>query len=169
MNISEQDKIETIKISEIINKIDKIDNDYFNKITDEMNQYQPFLSSMLLGYQFDLKPEEHGEIIKIGFLIWEYFRENKNIRNKKLTEQHFEKIQKRNIGLLKYLEGESDPVELLNITGSDLDHLKSKALLTGIFYRFNTQAVLVKMDAPTKGTILIGMKSVIECFEEIGN
>ena len=53
MNISEQDKIETIKISEIINKIDKIDNDYFNKITDEMNQYQPFLSSMLLGYQFD--------------------------------------------------------------------------------------------------------------------
>ena len=71
--------------------------------------------------------------------------------------------------MLKYLEGESDPVEMLNITSSDLDHVKSKALLTGIFYRFNTQSSLVKIDMATRGTILIGMKSVIECFEEIGN
>ena len=169
MNISEQDKIEAIRISKIINKIDRIDIDYFHVITDEMNQYQPFLLSILLGYRFDLKPEEHGEIIKIGLLIWEYFRENKNIRNKKLTEQHFERILKRNLEMLKYLEGESDPAELLNITGSDLDHLKSKALLSGTFYRFDTQPILMKMDSGTKGTILIGMKSIIEFFEEIGS
>jgi hypothetical protein len=108
-------------------------------------------------------------VIKIVFIIWEYFRENKNIKNKKLTEQHFERIQKRNMGLLKYLEGESEPKEILNITSTDLDHLKSKAFLTGIFYRFDTQSDLVKIDIATKGTVLIGMKSVIECFEEIGN
>jgi hypothetical protein len=134
-----------------------------------MNQYQPFLLSILLGYRFDLKPEEHGEIIKIGLLIWEYFRENKNIRNKKLTEQHFERIQKRNLGMLKYLEGESDPAELLNITAIDLEYLKSKALLSGIFYRFDTQPIFMKIDSGTRGTILIGMKSIIECLEEIGN
>jgi hypothetical protein len=169
MNISEHDKIEAVKISEIINKINRIDNDYFHVITDEMNQYQPFLLSILLGYRYDLKPEEHGEIIKTIFIIWEYFRENKNIRHKKLTEKHFERILKRNLGMLKYLEGESDPAELHNITGSDLDHLKSKALLSGIFFMFDTQSSLVKMDITTKGTILIGLKSVIECFEEIGN
>jgi len=169
MNISEQDKVEAIRISEIINKIDRIDSDYFNVITDEMNQYQPFLLSILLGYRFDFKPEEVGEIIKIVFVIWEYFRENKNIRHKKLTEQHFERILKKNLGMLKYLEGESDPAELLNITASDLDHLKSKALLTGIFYRFDTQSILMKIDLGTRGTLLIGMKSIIECFEEIGN
>lgn len=167
MNISEHDKIETIRITKIITKIDRIDSDYFNVITDEMNQHQPFLLSILLGYRFDFKPEEVGEIIKIVILIWEYFRENKNIKHKKLTEQHFERILKRNLGMLKYLEGESDPSEMLNITSSDLDHLKSKALLTGIFYRFDTQSALVKMDLGTKGTILIGMKSVIECFEEM--
>ena len=39
MNISEHDKFETIRITKIINKIDRIDSDYFNVITDEMNQY----------------------------------------------------------------------------------------------------------------------------------
>ncbi len=107
--------------------------------------------------------------MKIFFIIWEYFRGNENIRHKQLTEQHFERILKRNLEMLKYLEGESDPAELHNITGSDLDHLKSKALLSGIFFMFDTQSSLVKMDITTKGTLLIGMKSVIECFEEIGN
>ncbi len=54
MNISEHDKIETARISEIITKIDKIDIEYFHVITNKMNQYQPFLLSILLGYRFDL-------------------------------------------------------------------------------------------------------------------
>jgi hypothetical protein len=67
-------------------------------------------------------------------------------------------------------KGEFDLTQqLLNITGSDLDHLKSKALLSGIFYRFDTQPILMKMDSGLEGTLLIGMKSIIECFEEIGN
>ena len=49
MTISERDKIETARISEIVIQIDKIDSDYVNAITDEMNQSQPFLISMLLG------------------------------------------------------------------------------------------------------------------------
>jgi len=156
-------------VSEIILKIDNVDYAYAHGITDEMNRYQPFLLSMLLGYRLDLKPGELEEIIKIVFMIWEYFRANQNVRNTKLTEQGFERIQKRNIELIKYLEGESQPSDIRNITSSDLDHLKSKALLTGIFFRFNTKNALLKMDTTTKGTLLIGMKSVIECFEEIGN
>jgi len=67
-----------------------------------------------------------------------------------LTEQQFERLEKRNIGLLKYLEGASEPEEKLDITSSDLDHLRSKALLTGIFYRFDTRVPLMKMDAKAK-------------------
>ena len=132
MNISEHDKIEASRISEIVLKIDHIDVDYVNSITDEINQYQPFLLSMLLGYQLDLKPEEIEEISKIVFMIWEYFREANNIKNKKIAEEHFERLEKRNVGMLKYLEGESKPDEIFHITSSDLGHLKSKALLTGI-------------------------------------
>jgi len=167
MNISEHDKIEVSRISEIVLEIDHIDVEYVNSITDEINQYQPFLLSMLLGYQLDFKPEEFEEISRIVFMIWEYFREANNVKNKKMTEESFEKLEKRNIGLLKYLEGESDPVEKLTITSSDLGHLKSKALLTGIFYRFDTRSPLLNMNPKTKGILLIGMRSLIECFEEI--
>ena len=62
MNISEHDKIEVSRISEIVLKIDHIDIEYVNSITDEINQYQPFLLSMLLGYQLDLKPKELEEL-----------------------------------------------------------------------------------------------------------
>lgn len=69
--------------------------------------------------------------------------------------------------LLKYLEGEPGHEGKLEVIASDLEHLNSKALLTGLFLRFNTQNELINMKPETRGILLIGMKSLIECFEEI--
>ena len=167
MNISKQDKIEIEKINAILTLIDNIDNNKANTITDEINKYQPFLISLMLGYRLDMQPEQTEDIIKIVFLIWEFFKECNGIKNKKLTEDQFERLQKRNIGLLKYLEGEPESDEKRYVTSSDLGNLRSKALLTGIFYRFKNQKSLIEMDVETKGIVLIGLKSLIECFEEI--
>jgi hypothetical protein len=46
--------------------------------------------------------------------------------------------------------------------------LSSKALLAGIFLRFNTQYALTRIKTETKGILLIGIKSLIESLEEIG-
>jgi len=167
MNISDRDKIEIEKIYAILTRIDNIDNNNANTITDEIYEYQPFLISMMLGYRLDMKPEQTEDIFKIVLLIWEFFKECNGIKNKKLTEDQFERLQKRNIGLLKYLEGEPDPDEKRYVTSSDLGILRSKALLTAIFYRFKNQKSLIEMNIETKGIVLIGLKSLIECFEEI--
>jgi len=92
----------------------------------------------------------------------------KNVQTKKITQIVFEKIQDRNISMLKYAEGES-PGQQTIIYDHDLQNLKSKALMTAIFFRFNNQPTLVAMDSKMKGIILIGIKTFIECFEIISH
>lgn len=52
-----------------------------------------------------------------------------------------------------------------NVSKSDLSHLKSKALLTGLMYQFDHLQSLSKMGINEKSMLIIGMKSLIECFE----
>jgi len=167
MIISEKDKNDTIRVGEIIKKINNIDAGYANSELDIIFQQQPFLISLILGYKIDLKAEEQEEMIKIIFIIWEYFKHSKVVNRIKISQSIFEKIQLRNTHLLKYLEGAPGQEEKSKVVASDLAHLNSKALLSGLFLRFNTQIDLNTMNAETKGILMLGMKSLVECFEEI--
>jgi hypothetical protein len=70
MNITQQDFNEVSIVAELVNKIDAIDADYVNKISDEIFHMQPFFLTVLLGYRFDTTPIELEEIMRIFFLIW---------------------------------------------------------------------------------------------------
>lgn len=167
MIISQEDKNESEKIIQLIKKIDNIDEVYVNSESEIIYQKQPFLISLLLGYRLDLKENRLEEIMKIIFIIWEYFKGFEQILKIKVSEKQFEKIQLRNIHMLQYFEGESEQNAQYSITESDLKHFQSKALLTGIFFQFNHKKSLVEMNNEEKGIILMGMKSLIECFDEI--
>ena len=165
MNITQKDFNETSKLMGLLAKIDNLDTEYVNEISDETFKQQPFFLTVLLGYHLDTSPEELEEIMKIYFLIWEYFKQNKNIPKKRVTETYFDKIQNRNIQMLKYVEGEHEEDERLKIYSNDLQNLKSKALFTAILYRYINRPVLKKMGKEKKGIILVGIKSFIEYFE----
>ena len=167
MKFTQKDYDETSRLAELIKKIDQVDAAYTDRVSDEIFQRQPFFLSVLLGYQFDVSMEELEEIMKIYFLIWEYFRSNPNIQKKQVSQAYFEKAQTENIGMLKYSEGEPNKREKMKVYSYDLQKLKSKALWTAILFRCDNRPVLRKMDTETKGFILIGMKSFIDCFETI--
>ena len=167
MNFSEKDYNETEKISHLLKKIDNIDKQYVDSVTDEMYQYQPFLLSLLLGYQYDLQPKEAEEILKIYLIIWEYFKDKKNIKTKKITEEQFEISEKKNLQFFNYLE-KSEGKDKNYAISSDLENQKSKALLTAIFLRFKTRPVLLSMNEKNRGIITIGLKSIIDCLEGVG-
>jgi len=148
-------------IAAIIAKVDTID---IEAQYDQIFKKQPFLLSLLIGYQKDLTIEEFGQINKLILMIWEYFKENQNVKRTKMTQTQFEKAQDRNIHLLKYLQEDSQQLKTI---ASDLEHLKSKDLLSGLFFQFQSQKILSDMSIEIKAIIMIGMKSIIECFEEI--
>lgn len=169
MNISEKDKQEVKRVSELILKINKIDQHYLELNAEIVSNQQPFLFSLIKGYAQDLSPKEAEEMMKNIFIIWEYFKDSEKIMHKRITEVQFERIHGRNIQFLSYFEGEQGGKDKSNLVSSDLEHLKSKALLTGLMFRFNTQPIFKEIKGGTKGGLLIGMKSLIECFEEIAN
>ena len=150
-----------------IRKIDRMDAAYVDAVSEEIFKMQPFFLSVLLGYSYDISLVELEEIMKIYFIVWEYFRSNPNVQKKHVTESLFNKIQQKNIEMLKYSECETKENEKSEIYAYDLQSLKSKSLLTAIFLRFNERAVLVNMVISKKGAIMIGIKSFIECFEKI--
>lgn len=167
LKFTQNDFNETEILAESIKKLDQIDSDYVNSISDEIFNCQPFFLTVLLGHRIDVSMEELEEIMKIYFLVWEYFRLKPNIQTKKVTESHFNKILKRNIKMLRYSEGESKESDKLEIFAYDLQNLKSKSLMTSVFFRFNERPALLNMDIQQKGSIMIGIKSFIECFETI--
>ena len=100
------------------------------------------------------------------YILWEYFKDKKNIRKIKLSEELFEKVHLKNIHFFKYLEVENK--EGFDLTTKiDLENIQSKALLTDLLFRYQTHPVFLEMKYETRVIILIGIKSLIECFEEI--
>ncbi len=167
MKFIQEEFDETGKIAELLRDIDRLDAENANRISDEMFQQQPFFLTVLLGYRFDVTELELEETMLIFFLIWEYFKKFKTIPVKKITRGYFEKIQGKNVQMLKYAEGELSRVDKLKIYEDDGQNLKSNPLLTAIYYRFHNRPVLLRMDTGKQGILLIGIRSFIECFETI--
>ena len=145
MIISKEDKEESLRIGQLIKKIELIDKKYVNEESDKISQKQPFLISLILGYRFDLKPLELEEIMKIIFLIWEFFKEHHQAETEKITEPQFVRIQQRNVHMLKYFEGELSENSKLEVISADLENLKSKTLFTGVIFQFNQKIALLNM------------------------
>lgn len=167
LKFTQNDFNEIESLAESIKKIDQIDSDYVSFISDEIYSRQPFFLSVLLGYRIDVTMEELEEIMKIYFLVWEYFRFKPNVQTIKVTESYFNKVLMKNIKMLKYSEGETNEIDKLEMFSSDLQNLKSKSLMTSVLFRFNERPTLLKMDIQKKGSIIIGIKSFVECFETI--
>lgn len=167
MKFTRNDLVDTERLAEVVRRIDQLDTVDANKVTDEIFQRQPFFLSVLMGYHFGVSVREMEEIIRMYLLIWEYFRPNKRVQSKQITQGDYEKIQARNIQMLKYSEGEFSEKGKRDVFTHDLQRLKSKPLWAAILFRFEHRPVLKLMDTQTKGMVLIGMKSFIECFESI--
>lgn len=167
IKFTQNDFNETAIIAQSIKKTDQIDSDYVNSTSDEIFKFQPFFLSVLLGYQHDVSMGELEEIMKLYFLVREYFKWNPNLQKKQVTESNFNQIQKRNIEMLRYTQDEPNENDKLKIYSSDIQNLKSKSLFTAIIFKFNERPTLISMDVEKKGAIIIGIKSFIECFETI--
>lgn len=167
IKLSGKDFAETDEVGELLKRIDSVDKKYVSSAYEELEQFQPFLLSLLLGYHLDLNTSELDEIIKVYLIVWEYFKDKRNIKKRQLTDMQFEEAQKRNIDFFQYLDAEKSEKDFINTISIDLRTIKSKALIAGILFRFDTTPVLSNLKSDLKGMVLIGIKSLIECFEEI--
>jgi hypothetical protein len=167
MTIAKEGEKEILRVGQLLEKIESIDRVYLNKESDVVYQQQPFVISLLLGYRVDLEELEFEEMTKVILLIWEFFKNEQRIKQVKISESQFERIHRRNVYMLKYFEGEIGEVAKMQLVSSDFENLRSKSLLTGVLAQFDQKATFLDMNRETRGIVIIGLKSLIECFEEI--
>lgn len=167
MELSQSEINEANEVADLMFKIDNWDADYITSLSSEILQYQPYFLSVLAGVRVEVTEEELEEILKIYFLIWEFFRENKNVLEKKVTEAYFNKVLEKQVGMLRYMEGEPTQKEKGKVVSYDFEKIKSRSLLAAVLLRYSERPVIAKMDEQMKGHIFIGIKSFIECFENL--
>ena len=166
MRINKKNLKEVEILKEIEKRVDNITAEEVNRLSDELSLFQPFVISLLLGYRFDVDDYQLDEIMKILFIIWLNFENKPGVRKEKITIGQYENNQKRNIEFLHYYSKE-DNKGMLEGTRMQLGKLKSKALFINIIYRFEKRQYLERIDRDKRGIIIIGMKSLIESFENL--
>lgn len=162
-----KDKKEIKKIEQLIEKVHQIDEEHLENELDVIYQQQPFIISLLLGYQVELNKPELEEIIKVVILIWEYFKNQQKIKQAKISESQFMRIEQKNIHMLEYFKGEAGESEKIQFVASDLGNLRSKPLFTAVLTQLNQKRGILNMNEEIRGIVFIGLKGLIECFEEI--
>ena len=167
MQLTEKDKKDYFLVQDIIRRVDRIDEIYAASESDLIYKQQPFLISLILGYRVDLKPKNFELATKCIFVIWEYFKSNDAVKRIAITKEQFDRIHEKIFYLLQYFEKETNEgkVELLEF---DFGKLKSKALYAGLMGIFEDQNPSNKKDSEAIATLSVGMKCLIECFEELG-
>lgn len=167
MQIAEDNPVQRQKVAQAVHFCDNADLKTLEQITDEIYHHQPFLISLFLGYKDEVDPYQHDEILRTLIIIWLYFRENKNVKRKKITAGMFEAMEEKNIRFLKYLEGEPTIQAQALTTLNDLKQLKSLGLFTAVLFKVKEGKALSKLPDDEAAIILVGLKSLIECFEKI--
>jgi hypothetical protein len=136
---------------------------------DEIGEYQPFMASMMLGFNHDLNPSASEEVIAVCLLVWAFFREFPGAKAKYITVDDFEKVMFRNFELMKYLGGEKNPGDFDRTISVDLNKMRSQDLFAAVVLRFDTRSPLVSMSIEEKDYVLLGVKTLIESIEETLN
>lgn len=166
MQFTNTDLEETKKVAEIIKFCDTADLKTLEQVADQIYRYQPFVISIFLGYKDEVDIYQHDEILRILIIIWSFFKDRKNVKSTQITEKQFEARQRKNVAFLKYLQGEPRQAQP-QTTADNLGALKSKALFTAVLFKLKEGPALKEVDAELSPIILLGMKSLIESFEEL--
>lgn len=137
------------------------------KIKEELLKYQPFILSLLAGYQIDIPdPEEFESILKLYLFIWMYYRDNVDVRKKTITEKMYLQAEDEIVEMLLKSEKSSEQ-EKEKLATSYIQNIHSKALVTFIMFSFIEDPDLRELDRQAEGAILLGFKTIIRCFDKI--
>ncbi len=167
LKLTENDFREVEKVAEIIKEVEHSNIPELVNSFEEIESYQPFLISLLLGYKDQLDKIELDELANTLIIIWRFYQNYPKTMEVSITADLYQNFDEKNIRFLNYLTGEPNEEAKLKTIALDLDSLKSKALLTGLFYRYNENKNLSSMEKGLKGEVLLGLKSLIQCFDSI--
>ena len=152
---------------EIINfykKVNKLDVEQAEALSDEMYQSHPFIISIFLGYNAskEYSPAQLGEIIKILATLWLY---NKGNLANKITKVKYDKFAENNFRFLAYWAGESEEEKEKTLADYYKHHANDVALLF-LMACVREKKEFNNLSIEDKAKLILELKSVNDCLEQ---
>ena len=96
IKISEDDFLQVERVAAILNEVGPMNPEELFRSLEEIDQFQPFMIRLLLGYKDRLREKELVEFARDLIIIWKFFDNNPLIRKTPVTEELFLKVDKKN-------------------------------------------------------------------------
>lgn len=145
------------------------DKPYIRLLLDEIRVYQPFLGSCMLGYTVDFKGAEADAVFMLHLLLWAAYRDKPACRKTAITESRYNKTMNRNIFFFKYLEKEEGAPAFNDAVTEDLQKNNHGIQIAFINLCIKQWPSLANLNNEKRNEVIIGIKSFVECFEELGS
>jgi len=157
--------IETIEAS--WNSMEDLDPDTIPALVDDLGHKQPFLLSYLMATGHDILSEQEREaLLFMGVMIWQIL--NGIYRNIAIISgDNLDTREYKNIQMLEYLAGESES-DFLDTVERIMSKYNQPGLLRFIISKLNEEPDRgIELSDDNMGMIVIYLKTVIDCFDEI--
>jgi hypothetical protein len=157
--------IETIEAS--WNSMEDLDPDTIPALVDELGHKQPFLLTYLMATGHDILSEQESEaLLFMGVMIWQILnRIYNNIAV--ISGNDLDSHENKNIQMLEYLAGESES-DFLDTVEKIMSKYHQPELLRFIISKLNEEPDRgIELSDENMGMIVIYLKTVIDCFDEI--
>lgn len=157
--------IETIEAS--WNSMEDLDTETIPSLVNELGYKQPFLLTYLMATGHDiLSLQEREALLFLGVMIWqiinEIYSDIQVISGDKLDSN-----EHKNIQMLEYLAGESES-EFLDTVEIIMSKYHQPILLRFIITKLVQEPERgIELNDDNMGMIVIYLKTVIDCFDEI--
>lgn len=167
MEFTQDDYREAEDTHRMLTNLDRLESEETEELIDDVYSKQPFLVSLILGYKTAFREERSVEITKLILLVYQYFELKNLIGEEQITPELFERKQQKNISLAEYAGSDADENEKVEKVTADILGLKSIVLLACVWVAFDAKKPLMYMSMDDQEPVLMALKSLIECFEEL--
>lgn len=163
MTIKKKEPEAVLRLKE---RIQRDEPAYIDDMMKEIRGNQPFLLSLCGGIIQDTTTAVANDMAQILLLVWGFFREYSAVWKAQITTRQYERIQNRSIAMLQYGQGEKSRPRA-ELYGQDIKKLRSTALFADIAMDVAGRKKLAVLGQADASTVCLGIKCLIECFEEI--
>ena len=145
-------------------KVNKLDVNQAEALSDEIGKSHPFIISIFLGYKAskEFTSAQLNEILRILVTLWFY---NKGSLANKITAVKYDKIADKNFGFLKYWAGENEKDKKKTLADY-FKHQANDVLLVFIMACVREKNEFKNLSIEEQAKLILELKSVNDCLED---
>lgn len=167
ITLNNKDAADARKLDKIFAKIEIITISEVDKVTDEINKYQPLMIRLIMAYYREFGGSMILEtLIKNILIMWEFFKDNKAVKGKTITEAMFNSRLSKIMQFFETLDKYSG-LEKLELTIDDFSTIKHKLLMIRMLERFRSNEYLTQLSNTQRNQLLIETRCMIDCLASL--